>query len=195
MINYKCGFIESPEYKTVKPIDYTIDVFPPTYIAQNHGDVKDQGNHNICVPCSLYTMLTYQQGLRNATYDVGEFELFKKRENTKDKSGMTVYNALSILNDMGVIVDYGKAMSSLGARISLFLDGPILVGLPVYSDGMNFWNGETLEGYHAVTLVGYEKDYFILKNSWGKYWGNKGYSRLSFDDFDKHVIECWTIIR
>jgi len=34
---------------------------------------------------------------------------------------------------------------------------------------------------HGVTLVGYDssEDYFIVKNSWGARWGNKGFAYLS----------------
>lgn len=43
-------------------------------------------------------------------------------------------------------------------------------------------NSETLinEG-HAVVIVGYDEDGFIIKNSWGSTWGDKGYGWISFD--------------
>ena len=40
---------------------------------------------------------------------------------------------------------------------------------------------------HAVLVVGYgfdldtDQDYFIVKNSWGQWWGEKGYFRISAD--------------
>jgi len=32
---------------------------------------------------------------------------------------------------------------------------------------------------HGVLLVGYSKDYYILKNSWGDTWGENGYARMA----------------
>lgn len=36
---------------------------------------------------------------------------------------------------------------------------------------------------HAVTVVGYGNDgtenYYIVRNSWGPYWGDKGYVKIS----------------
>lgn len=34
---------------------------------------------------------------------------------------------------------------------------------------------------HAVAIVGYDENGFLIKNSWGTDWGNKGYGWVSFD--------------
>jgi len=35
---------------------------------------------------------------------------------------------------------------------------------------------------HAVTTVGYADDYWLVKNSWGPAWGDKGYVRILKDE-------------
>jgi len=62
--------------------------------------------------------------------------------------------------------------------------GPILTRLDCDGSWMNanmanyrlkvYPTGSTYGG-HAVALVGYTKDYFIVRNSWGTGWGRKGF--------------------
>ena len=40
---------------------------------------------------------------------------------------------------------------------------------------------ESLLGGHAVACVGYTKDHFIMRNSWGNSWGDKGYFYMPFE--------------
>jgi hypothetical protein len=44
-----------------------------------------------------------------------------------------------------------------------------------------------------VTIVGYTKEGFILRNSWGADWADKGYVIYPFGDFGAHW-EIWSTI-
>lgn len=49
------------------------------------------------------------------------------------------------------------------------------------------WTNGIFDGGHAVTIVGYNKDGFIIKNSWGTGWGDAGYGVVSYD---YHKLWC-----
>jgi papain like protease len=66
--------------------------------------------------------------------------------------------------------------------------GPILVRLDVdatWDDARNtkgnldLYRPKTARGGHAVALVGYTPDRFIVRNSWGTTWGEKGFGYAS----------------
>lgn len=79
-------------------------------------------------------------------------------------------------------------------KIELVNHGPIAVSFMVYTDFMYYDGGiyhhTGLEfnpfdiTSHVVVVVGYGKDpdtqekYWIVKNSWGKYFGEDGYFRI-----------------
>lgn len=73
----------------------------------------------------------------------------------------------------GEIYSFEQAKNKFGSLDSFFHKNQIKL-VPKNN------NIELNEG-HAVTIVGYDENGFIFKNSWGESWGDKGYGWLSFD--------------
>jgi C1A family cysteine protease len=55
---------------------------------------------------------------------------------------------------------------------------------------------ESVLGGHAVMAVGYNdsKNYFIVRNSWGSGWGDKGYFYLPYDYFTPALTDDFWVI-
>lgn len=83
-------------------------------------------------------------------------------------------------------------------KLALVENGPTVIILPCYNYGPRFWYrpdaGAILIGWHAVALVGYNASGFIVRNSWGTGWENRGYCEMSYSDFNlKPMSEHWTM--
>lgn len=56
-------------------------------------------------------------------------------------------------------------------------------------------------GGHAVLLVGYQDGEgegggrFLVRNSWGADWGERGYGRLPYAYVDAHGLAAWNLAR
>ncbi len=44
---------------------------------------------------------------------------------------------------------------------------------------------------HAVAIVGYTRDGFIIQNSWGTGWGEGGFALLPYEDYMLHATDVW----
>jgi hypothetical protein len=44
---------------------------------------------------------------------------------------------------------------------------------------------------HAVAIVGYTSQGFIIQNSWGEGWGDGGFALLPYEDFLLHATDVW----
>jgi hypothetical protein len=47
------------------------------------------------------------------------------------------------------------------------------------------------DGGHAVAVVGYTNDGFIIQNSWGTTWGAGGFALLPYEDWLLHATDVW----
>jgi len=73
--------------------------------------------------------------------------------------------------------------------------GLVYCGFAVYSDFMYYSGGiykytsGSLQGYHAIAIVGYDdaNQCFKVKNSWGTSWGESGYFRIGYDQMTNSV--------
>lgn len=97
-----------------------------------------------------------------------------------------------------VIEGYAQIGTVDSLKKALFANGPCYIAFPVYNaNKMEFWKqdfpNQPMLGGHAVTVVGYLKDKFIIRNSWSIAWGDNGYTYLSFADWGLQW-ECWTTI-
>ena len=77
------------------------------------------------------------------------------------------------------------------------LSGAVAVGLKVvkelnlYKTGIFVKKDCGTPANHAVTAVGYTAEYFILKNSWGKHWGDHGFIKFSRQIENMCDIALW----
>lgn len=168
--------------------------------------VLNQGNDPICVPCSISAFLNWDLNLPTGSKDdnsIALFEIFDKGEGKED--GMTFKSAFKVLRTDGVATDkgkikishYAKINSPMALKTALVTNGPCVGALPVYNSAVDeFWKGNSrhIEGYHAIAIVGYNEEGFIIRNSWGKSYGEDGYFFLKNEDMNK-FLEVWTIIR
>jgi len=79
------------------------------------------------------------------------------------------------------------------------LKGPLMTTMMVYEDFL-FYKGGVYKhisgdqlGGHAITMVGYDDSAkaWIVRNSWGEEWGEKGYFRVAYDDSSGIGNQTW----
>ena len=77
---------------------------------------------------------------------------------------------------------------------------PVVFGLNVSKDFFNL-KGKTVVkkmtgksiGGHAMLITGYGPDGFEVRNSWGKGWGDNGYTIISEELIKNDAFDIWTL--
>ena len=97
------------------------------------------------------------------------------------------------------ISTYYKINSLEELKYALYHNGPVPAAMKYYkkgkitSDGVYTYDVDGPYGNHAVLIVGWNKDGFIIQNSWGILWGKKGYFIVKFKDMDILFYEYYGV--
>ena len=83
-----------------------------------------------------------------------------------------------------------RVLSASDRKSVLAAKGPMVAGLAVYDDFYSYTGGvyrvtsQTLVGYHAVCVVGYDdaQQCWVCKNSWGAGFGEAGNFRIGYGE-------------
>ena len=168
-------------------------------------EVIDQGEDPICVPCSVSSFLNWRENLKDGEprdNGIDLFELYGIKTNSGE--GMTFKEAFRYLRHHGVssdrgnlkIGEYALIRNNIEFRYAILANGPCFAALPVYNTSKYFWrkNGnQRLIGYHAIAVVGYTESGYIIRNSWGRNFGDNGYTLIDYDESGK-MLEAWSIV-
>lgn len=184
--------------------------------------VRDQGSEGTCAAFTASCIKEYQEYFdTNFTDYMSPRFIYSNRIN-QDSEGMYPRDVMKILHTVGSVpettVPYDvtkfnideyldiankykiKAYASIktidGLKQSLITNGPALLAVPVYNYGVHMWkqfNHESLKGGHAMTIVGWNNEGFIVRNSWGKKWQDNGYTIFPYEHWGMQW-EVWSTV-
>ena len=170
------------EWQESKDINYD-EYFSPQFIYNLRKNQDTEGMYGRDVMRILYKIGVCSE----ADYQYGRIEtsddLMQKDQLIVDASNHKIKH-------------YAQLNTIEGTKIAVCKNGPCLICFPVYNMGMKMWipkHGSKMMGGHAMTLVGYTRDSFIIRNSWGENWGDSGYCYYPFSEWGSHW-ELWTTI-
>ena len=179
------------------PLKYSYrDFLPP---------VLDQGSDPYCIPYSVSTWLNWKENMKiggKKDFHIKYSDIYKSK--TVVGNGMTYREALNYLKSHGVktdkgvmkISEFGYVTSTALLKQAIIANGPCFGSLPVYDEtSETFWKKikSSPEGWHSVTIVGWDAKGFIIRNSWGESWGDDGYGVVPYLDASSFK-EIWTIL-
>lgn len=184
--------------------------------------VRDQGSQGSCAAMAGAAMKEWQERLDfNYTDYMSPQFIYNLREDV-GTDGMYMRDLMKILQKAGVVPEsifpYGNkdrpglTITSLGEKFrvqryasidtvadlkkALVTNGPCVIAVPVYNYGPTMWfkeKGDVFLGGHAMLVVGYDQNGFIIRNSWGKGWQEFGHCYFPLNHWGSQW-EVWTTI-
>lgn len=153
--------------------------------------VKNIGATDCCDGCmggEMYAVYQYLLQLQNGTDTTEKQYPYKAVDQDCKKVESSISN-VKITNFVTLPLGDEDAMEK-----ALYLIGPLSVGVDANQDWQLYHKGiynptkdqcssDPANQNHGVSVVGYGSenglDYWVIRNSWGKEWGEEGYMRLA----------------
>lgn len=185
--------------------------------------VRNQGSQGTCLAQTAACIKEWQErkDINFTDYMSPQF-VYNNRQN-QDSSGMHTRDGMKILHKKGicpevvypygtfdkipestfemaknnVIASYASVNTIETLKQAIHKNGPCLIAVPVYNYGNRMWKAEsetqsTLGG-HAMSVTGWTKEGFEIRNSWGDRWNKDGYTIFPWEDWGLQW-ETWTTV-
>jgi hypothetical protein len=133
-------------------------------------------------------------------------ELLENYPYRGDDTGECTYNAAEAIvmtTDGSPYVSVGTDSVSIMTALDIMPQAIAIQStsavFQTYSSGVitSYHCGTALD--HAVELVGYNLNdrlpYYVVKNSWGEYWGDGGYVKIGISNDDKGICGLNQVVR
>lgn len=166
---------------------------PEEYELKDLPEIVDQGSSPICMSAVLSDQVNWKLNYIKGYGKLGISDIYDLSKKRIDGLNPKEAYQLLLSKTKYPFKRYAIVGSEIAAKNAILSNGVLMIALPVKSMNNDFWNGNDELGGHAVSLVGWNNDGFILKNSWGTSYGNLGYYNFPYSDFDK-IIESWILI-
>lgn len=167
--------------------------------------VTNQGTDPFCIPHSIATWLNWRENTKTGVKvdnHIRYQDIYRAKKIGGE--GMTYQEAFDFLKKKGVksdkgimrISEVGYISSVASLKAAILANGPCFGALPVYDpDTDKFWKrtGSPVQGWHSITIVGWNEEGYIIRNSWGVSYADKGYITLPYADASCFK-ELWTIL-
>ena len=83
------------------------------------------------------------------------------------------------------LLNYFRLYNEREIKKAIMLQGSVILGMPIYSSfGEHVklpTKNDKKRGGHAMCVIGWNKDGWIIQNSWGFWWADKGKCYLPYD--------------
>ena len=165
-------------------------------------------------PIFVYAQIKNEDDLncQQGSYIGDAFELLKTKGVPKfslfdvlcaNEIGQELFSAASVYKIDDYFTLFSYSCNSYNEKINktkkaISQNCPVVISMKVYPSfhtAKEAWNGYVAAGEkpgnHAMCVVGYDDDMnggsFLIMNSWGTYWGNNGFTWVTYQDYFKYV--------